>query len=69
MEQLLSTAEAAKYLGIKVETVKYHLYQARDLVADARVGKTLVFTKDTLDCYKKIKRGPGRPPDPSKPVD
>ena len=25
-ERLYSTAEAAEYLGLKVETIKYHLY-------------------------------------------
>ena len=60
--KLYTTKEAAEYLGIAVATVKYHLYQAEDLKADAKVGGRLVFTQETLDHFaEEIKRRPGRP--------
>jgi len=59
--ELFSTAEAAAYLGVKPETVKYHVYQVKDLVPDKLVGKTLVFTRETLDEFMTRKRSVGRP--------
>jgi excisionase family DNA binding protein len=61
-EQLYSTAEAAEYLGLKVETVKYHLYQSGYLKADVVLGKTLGFYQSTLDAFKESVPPPGRKP-------
>jgi excisionase family DNA binding protein len=61
-ERLYSTAEAADYLGLKVETVKYHLYQSGRLQADVVLGRTLGFYQSTLDAFKESVPRPGRPP-------
>ena len=58
---LFSTAEAAKHLGLSVSSMKYHLYQVGDLKADIKVGQALLFTRETLDRFKAVKRPPGRP--------
>lgn len=60
-EKLYSTAEAARYLGLSVATVKYHIYQAKDLSPDTTIGRNLVFTQATLDAFAANKRSPGRP--------
>ena len=60
-ERLFSTAEAANYLGLKVETVKYHLYQSGHLKADIVLGRTLGFYQSTLDRFKATVPLPGRP--------
>lgn len=61
-DELLSTNEAAEFLGLSVATVKYHIYTSKQLVPDAKIGKTLVFRRSTLEAFQKTKRGPGRPP-------
>ena len=61
-EKLYSTAEAAGYLGLKVETVKYHLYQSGYLQADIVLGRTLGFYQSTLDAFKETVPPPGRKP-------
>jgi excisionase family DNA binding protein len=63
-ERLFSTAEAAEYLGLKVETVKYHLYQSGHLKADVVLGRTLGFYQSTLDEFKQNVPRPGRRPKP-----
>ena len=60
-ERLFSTAEAAEYLGLKVETVKYHLYQSGHLKADVVLGRTLGFYQSTLDAFRESVPRPGRP--------
>ena len=60
-ERLFSTAEAADYLGLKVETVKYHLYQSGHLKADIVLGRTLGFYQSTLDRFNAMVPPPGRP--------
>ena len=62
MTELFSTEQAAEYLGLSVATVKYHIYESATLRADAKVGRTLVFTRETLDAFAASKRKPGRPP-------
>ena len=59
-EKLFSTAEAAEYLRLKVETVKYHLYQSGYLEADIVLGRTLGFDQSTLDAFKDRVPPPGR---------
>jgi hypothetical protein len=61
-KRYFSTAEAAEYLGYKsVQTVKWHVYTAKTLAPDAAVGKTLMFTRETLDAFRAARRRPGRP--------
>lgn len=50
-EQLYSTEDAAKYLGIAEVTVKYHVYQSLRL-PKRLIGRTLVFTQQELDTFK-----------------
>jgi len=66
-EELLSTKEAAAYVGLSVQGLKHHLYQVKDLSADAKVGQTLIFRKSTLDAFLETKRSPGRPPSSAEP--
>lgn len=61
-ERLYSTAEAAEYLGLKVETIKYPLYQSGHLQADVVLGRTLGFYQSTLDAFKERVPRPGRRP-------
>jgi hypothetical protein len=60
-KDLFSTAEAARYLGLSLATVKYHVHSMGNLKPDAKVGPTLVFRRATLDRFLREKRGPGRP--------
>lgn len=57
--KLFSLKEAAAYLGLKPETVKYHVYQSGYLKGQL-VGKTLVFTQEELDHFKATVPTPGR---------
>ncbi|NIV38007.1 MAG: helix-turn-helix domain-containing protein [Anaerolineae bacterium] len=61
-KQFFSTEEAAEYLGLAVATVKYHIYESKALAPDATIGRTLMFTRDTLDQFQATRRKPGRPP-------
>jgi len=49
--ELYSTAEAAAYLGLTIDGVKYHVYQSRRLRPDKKVGHALIFTRETLDRF------------------
>ena len=61
-QQFFSTAQAAEYLGLAIPTVKYHIYEAATLVPDTKIGRTLMFTRETLDQFQATRRKPGRPP-------
>jgi hypothetical protein len=45
-----------------LETLKYHLYTAHSLEADAKIGHSLLFTTTTLDDFIGRIRKAGRPP-------
>ena len=62
MRDLYTTATAAEYLDLSVSTIKYHLYTSGLLKADAHLGHTLVFFKETLDAFAEQERPTGRPP-------
>jgi|GEM_PF-4670647 len=57
---IFSTEEAAKYLGISLSTMKYHIHVAGNLKGQL-VGNSRVFAREELDTFKETKRGPGRP--------
>jgi DNA adenine methylase len=59
--KLYSTREAAAYLGLKEETVKYHVYVSSALHPE-RVGNLLVFTEEELERFKRDRRPAHRPP-------
>ena len=50
--KLYSTAEAAEYLGIHPQTLKYHIYEKGHLAADYESGGNLLFLQSTLDAFK-----------------
>ncbi len=60
-DTFFSTQEAARFLGVKPETVRYHVYVVKDLVPDRMVGKSLIFYQSTLEAFRKSKRPGGRP--------
>lgn len=60
--RLFGIREAAKYCGLAVRTLKYHIYESGELKADANVGHSLVFTQTTLDDFLKRRRPAHRPP-------
>jgi excisionase family DNA binding protein len=59
---LLTTKEAAEYLGVDPGTIRYHLYTSKYLKPYKVIGRTLVFTHDQLDELKKTMPAPGRKP-------
>jgi DNA-binding CsgD family transcriptional regulator len=50
--KLYSTAEAAEYLGIHLETLKYHIYDQKHIEPDYTIGRDLAFLQSTLDDFK-----------------
>lgn len=50
--KLYSTAEAADYVGLAEETLKYHIYKRQHLAADYTIGGDLIFLQATLDDFK-----------------
>lgn len=59
--RLYSTSEAARYLGLSLAAVKYHIHTAKTLTPDYIIGKTFAFTESTLDLFNENRRPPGRP--------
>lgn len=59
MKTLLSTSEAADYLGMTVRGVWYHI--RRGHLSPTKVGKTLVFTRGQLEQFQLTRRPAGRP--------
>ena len=57
--KLYSLKEAAAYLGLKPETVRYHVYYSGYLKGQ-KVGHSLVFTQEELDRFKQTVPRPGR---------
>ncbi len=60
-EPLFSTEKAAEYLGITIDTLKYHVQRKKNLRPFQKLGRDLAFTREQLDEFKRTKRGPGRP--------
>jgi len=58
--EVMGTVEAAAYLGCAVVTLKKHMERG-NLKADKKIGKSLIFTRATLDNFKKNKRNAWRP--------
>lgn len=51
--RVYGTTDAAAYLGISVDTLKYHIYNKQHLAPDQTVGRELVFYQATLDEFKR----------------
>lgn len=61
VQDMYTTAEAAEYLGLSVSAVKKHIYVIGDLAPDRTAGRTLLFSRATLDRFKRDGRlGRGR---------
>lgn len=58
--KLYSTAEAAKYLGLSLSAIKFHIHVAGNLRPE-RIGHSLVFTQAQLDQFLATRRKRGRP--------
>lgn len=69
IDGLLTTQEAAVYVGLSENTVKWYISHGRrgknvyntrrtddKLIPDARIGKTPLFSRDTLDTYFGLRR-------------
>lgn len=52
--EIYGTKQAAAYLGMDYSLFRYHLYEMGHIEPDLRVGKTLAFTKQTLDRFKEL---------------
>ena len=52
---------AAQYCTVSVSTLRKHIYKLGTLQADAKIGKTLIFTQATLDAWRASRRKGGRP--------
>jgi len=59
MNELFSTAQAAEYLGLTVEAIKYHL--RRGHLKPQKVGNSHVYTKLELSRFQRTRRPRGRP--------
>lgn len=59
MQTLFSTSEASEYLEMTTSGLWYHI--KHDHLMPAKVGKTLVFTKEQLDEFQAHRRPAGRP--------
>lgn len=57
--KLYSTQQAAAYLSLRPETIKYHV--DRGNLKSVKVGHSLVFSRIDLDRFKRHRRRPGRP--------
>lgn len=51
--------QAAEYLGLTVDGVKYHLYKSRRLIGNT-VGRDVLFAREELDRFKALNLKPGR---------
>jgi len=59
--KLFSTAKAAKYLGLSLPALKYHIHIAHNITPQ-KIGGALIFTQDQLDEFQANRRPQGRPP-------
>lgn len=48
-KRFYSTRDAARYLGVKPETIKYHVYESGYLEPVRLTKRTLLFTREELD--------------------
>lgn len=64
IERIYSTREAAEYVGLSIFTLRHHIFERGDLIADTKKGNRLLFTRQTLDRWKKTRLSGGRPRKP-----
>ena len=65
---LFDVFQAAEYCDLSVASIRYHIYRTENLVPDGRIGRNLVFTRETLDEFKAVPRIPGRKAAPEPEV-
>lgn len=58
-QETMTTAEAAKYMGLALDTVRQYVH--RGLISTTKFGNLHVITKAECDRYLREKRGPGNP--------
>ena len=52
LKDVLSTSEAASFLGIHVQTVKHHVYYSKR-IRGKKVGGVLVFHRKELESFRR----------------
>jgi DNA binding domain, excisionase family len=58
-DTVMSTREAASYLGLAEDTVRQYLH--RGLMKATKIGPVWCVMRSECDRYKREKRDPGRP--------
>jgi hypothetical protein len=53
MDGFYTTHMAAKYLGIAYSTFRWHIYTAKNIAPDTKMGHDFLFSQATLDDFKK----------------
>jgi hypothetical protein len=61
--KLYSSKDAAEYLGLTIDGVKYHLRHGH--LTGQKIGHALVFTEKELKAFQRRRRPPGRPAPPT----
>jgi hypothetical protein len=61
-QDLFTIQELPAILRMKLVTVRYHIYNAGDLVASRRYGRTPLFTRKDIADFLQRKRPAHRPP-------
>ena len=61
VNNVFTTKEAAKYLGLSMAGLRYHVRHG-NIKPDRIAGGRLLFSRVTLDALNKNRRSPGRPP-------
>jgi len=59
-DELLTTREAAEYLGFAEDTIRRYIY--RGLIEAEKFGNSLIIRKSECDRYRKARKPAGRPP-------
>lgn len=59
LPDVYTVKQAAAYLELNVETIKYHLYKSGHLKGKT-IGRDVLFTRAELDTFKSLNLKPGR---------
>lgn len=59
VKEVFSTAEACEYLDMDLPTFRYHVYIKKHLIPDRKIGRSLIFSRATLEAFKKKYRADG----------
>lgn len=52
-EGMYGTRDAARYLGLSVAGLAWHIHHTKRIRPDQKVGKTLIFSRQTLDTFRE----------------